>query len=69
MRSVYECHDAAGLWKRSYGNEQWKFDEHGLMARRQASINDVAIADDERRFHWPLGPRPDDHPGLTDLHL
>jgi uncharacterized protein len=69
VRFVYESHDAAGAWFRSHGNEQWEFDEHGLMRRREASINDVAIDDSQRRFHWPLGPRPADHPGLTELGL
>ena len=66
VRFQYECHDAAGNWFRSYGNEQWEFEEHGLMRRREASINDVAIAEKDRRFHWPLGPRPADVPGLGD---
>lgn len=69
VRFVYECHDEAGAWKRAHGNEQWEFDESGLMRRREASINDVAITETERRFHWPLGRRPDDHPGLTGLGL
>ena len=61
----YECHDASGQWFRSYGNEQWEFDAAGLMARREASINDVAIAEADRRFHWDApGRRPDDVPGL-----
>ena len=66
---AYEWHDAAGQWFRSYGNENWQFDEQGLMAQRHASINDLAIAESERLFHWPLGRRPDDHPGLSDLGL
>lgn len=67
VRFVYECHDADGQWFRSFGNELWEFDEHGLMRRRIASINDMPIAETDRRFHWPLGPRPDDHPGLSDV--
>ncbi len=69
VRFVYECHDEYGAWKRAHGNEQWEFDEHGLMRRREASINDVPITEAQRLFHWPLGPRPDDHPGLTELGL
>jgi nuclear transport factor 2 (NTF2) superfamily protein len=69
VRFAYESHDAAGQWFRSYGNELWEFDEHGLMRRRIASINDAAIADADRLFHWPWGRRPDDHPGLGDLGL
>jgi nuclear transport factor 2 (NTF2) superfamily protein len=69
VRFVYECHDPAGAWIRSHGNEQWEFDDHGLMSRREASINDVRIEDRDRLFHWPLGRRPDDHPGLTALGL
>lgn len=69
VRFVYECHDASGAWIRAHGNEQWEFDEHGLMRRREASINDIPIAEHERLFHWPLGPRPADHPGLTELGL
>lgn len=68
-RFAYEWHDADGRWFRSHGNEQWEFDDNGLMRRREASINDVAIADGERRFHWPLGPRPAGHPGLSELGL
>lgn len=64
VRFQYEWHDKDGAWYRSYGNEQWEFDENGLMRRREASINDVPIAAGERRFLWPLGPRPSDHPGL-----
>src|SRR5689334_16239405 len=67
VRFAYECHDAAGKWWRSYGNENWEFDESGLMKVRHASINDLAITESERLFHWPLGRRPDDHPGLSDL--
>ena len=69
VRFAYESHNAAGQWFRSYGNELWEFDEHGLMRRREASINDVPIAEADRKFRWPLGPRPADHPGLTDLGL
>jgi uncharacterized protein len=67
VRFQYEWHDAAGQWHRSYGNEQWEFDGHGLMRRREASINDVMIAEKDRRFHWPApGPRPADVPGLAE---
>ena len=69
VRFAYESHDAGGNWFRSYGNENWEFDEHGLMKRRIASINDLAISDAERKFHWPLGRRPDEHPELSDLGL
>ncbi|WP_298283048.1 nuclear transport factor 2 family protein [Acidocella sp.] len=69
VRFAYEWHDDAGQWFRSYGNEQWEFDENGLMRRRIASINDLAIRTEERLFHWPLGARPGDHPGLSDLNL
>lgn len=69
VRFVYECQDAAGAWKRAHGNEQWEFDEHGLMRRREASINDIPIAESERLFRWPLGRRPDTHPGLTEMGL
>jgi nuclear transport factor 2 (NTF2) superfamily protein len=69
VRFAYEWHDAAGQWFRSYGNENWEFDEHGLMALRYASINDLAIAESERKFHWPQGRRPDEHPGLSALGL
>jgi len=68
-RFAYEWHDDSGNWFRSYGNENWEFDEHGLMRRRIASINDLSIISAERKFHWPLGPRPDDHPSLSDLGL
>ena len=67
VRFAYEWHDDAGNWFRSYGNENWEFDEQGLMRRRFASINDVPISPAERRFHWSRGPRPEDHPGLSDL--
>ena len=69
VRFAYEWHDAGGQWFRSYGNELWAFDEAGLMRRRIASINDLAITPDERLFHWPQGRRPDDHPGLSELGL
>jgi nuclear transport factor 2 (NTF2) superfamily protein len=69
VRFAYEWHDDGGYWFRSYGNENWEFDEHGLMRLRIASINDLAIAEAERKFHWPLGRRPDDHPSLSDLGL
>ncbi|MGE0416560.1 MAG: DUF1348 family protein [Acetobacteraceae bacterium] len=69
VRFVYEWHDDSGSWFRSYGNEQWEFAPSGLMRRRQASINDLPIAATDRRFHWPLGRRPTDHPGLTELGL
>jgi len=69
VRFVYEWHDAGGAWHRSHGNEQWEFDASGLMARREASINDVDIAEADRLFRWPLGPRPEDHPGLSALGL
>jgi nuclear transport factor 2 (NTF2) superfamily protein len=69
VRFAYEWHDDAGNWFRSYGNENWEFDEHGLMRRRFASINDLPIRAAERKFHWPLGRRPDDHPGLSELGL
>jgi nuclear transport factor 2 (NTF2) superfamily protein len=70
VRFAYEWHDDAGAWFRSYGNENWLFEAHGLMARRHASINDLAIDESDRRFHWDLSePRPADHPGLSDLDL
>ena len=69
VRFAYEWHDAEGKWFRSYGNENWEFDEHGLMAKRHASINDLPITEAERKYRWPLGRRPDDHPGLSDLGL
>jgi uncharacterized protein len=69
VRFAYEWHDDAGSWFRSYGNENWEFDHNGLMQRRYASINDLPIQESERKFHWPQGPRPADHPGLTDLNL
>lgn len=69
VRFAYEWHDSGGAWFRAYGNENWEFDEHGLMRRRIASINDVPISDGQRLYHWPLGPRPDGHPGLSELGL
>ena len=67
VRFQYEWHDDAGQWYRAYGNENWEFDDGGLMRRREASINDLPIREEERRFHWPApGPRPKDHPGLLD---
>ena len=69
VRFAYEWHDASGQWFRSYGNENWEFADNGLMAVRHASINDLPIAEAERKFHWPLGRRPDDHPGLSELGL
>ena len=69
VRFAYEWHDASGNWFRSYGNENWEFDSNGLMRRRIASINDVPIAEKDRKYFWPLGPRPDDHPGLSALEL
>jgi uncharacterized protein len=67
VRFAYEWHDDSGNWFRSYGNENWEFDEDGLMRRRFACINDAPIREADRRFHWRLGRRPDDHPGLSDL--
>ena len=69
VRFAYEWHDDSGSWFRSYGNENWQFNELGLMERRYASINDLPIDESERLFHWPLGPRPADHPSLSDLGL
>jgi nuclear transport factor 2 (NTF2) superfamily protein len=69
VRFAYEWHDASGQWFRSYGNENWRFDAEGYMAERHASINDVPIGEAERLFHWPQGPRPADHPGLSALGL
>jgi nuclear transport factor 2 (NTF2) superfamily protein len=69
VRFAYEWHDDSGNWFRSYGNENWEFDADGLMQRRFASINDMPIAGEDRKFHWPLGRRPDDHPGLSALGL
>ncbi|MER7808321.1 nuclear transport factor 2 family protein [Streptomyces sp900116325] len=67
VRFAYESHDDSGNWFRSYGNENWEFDENGLMAVRHACINDLPIKEADRKYHWPLGRRPDDHPGLSDL--
>lgn len=69
VQFAYEWHDEAGNWFRSYGNENWEFSESGLMKTRMASINDLPIAESERKFLWPLGRRPDDHPSLSDLDL
>ena len=69
VRYAYEWRDDSGNWFRSYGNENWEFDEHGLMAVRHASINDLPIDETDRLFHWPQGRRPDDHPSLSDLEL
>ncbi|MEW2128939.1 nuclear transport factor 2 family protein [Streptomyces sp. NPDC005435] len=69
VRFAYEWHDDSGTWFRSYGNENWEFDADGLMRVRLASINDLPITEGERKYHWPLGRRPDDHPGLSDLGL
>jgi len=69
VRFAYEWHDDSGQWYRSYGNENWEFDPNGFMQRRIASINDLPIREDERKFHWSLGRRPDEYPGLSDLGL
>ena len=69
VRFAYEWHDGNGQWFRSYGNENWEFDAHGLMALRFASINDLEILESDRKYHWPHGVRPADHPGLSDLGL
>jgi hypothetical protein len=69
VRFQYEWHDDSGNWYRAHGNEQWEFDANGLMRRREASINDVPIRAADRRFLWPAGPRPADHPGLSELGL
>jgi len=69
VRFAYEWRDDSGNWFRSYGNENWEFNEHGLMQRRIASINDLPITEADRKFRWPPGRRPDDHPGLSDLGL
>jgi len=69
VRFAYEYHDDSKNWFRAYGNENWEFDEKGLMKRRYASINELPIKESERKYHWPLGRRPDDHPGLSELGL
>ena len=69
VRFAYEWHDDSGHWFRSNGNENWEFDEHGFMQRRIASINDLPIRESERKYHWPLGIRPDTHPSLSELDL
>ena len=69
MRFAYEWRNDEDLWFRSYGNEMWEFDAHGLMRFRHASINDLPIKDGDRKYHWPLGRRPNDHPSLSDLGL
>ena len=69
VRFAYEYHDDSGNWFRAYGNENWEYDEKGLNCRRYASINDLPIKESERKFHWPLGRRPDEHPSLSDLAL
>ena len=69
VRYAYEYRDDSGNWFRAYGNENWEFDENGYMANRHASINEKPISEQERKFHWPLGRRPDDHPSLSDLGL
>lgn len=69
VRFAYECHDASGQWFRCYGNENWEFNDLGYMTRRLASINDLPISDADRLFRWPIGRRPDEHPGLSELGL
>ncbi|QBL40943.1 nuclear transport factor 2 family protein [Stenotrophomonas sp. ASS1] len=69
VRYAYEWHDDSGNWFRSYGNENWEFGADGLMQRRFSCINDMPIKESDRKFHWPLGRRPDDHPGLSDLGM
>ena len=69
VRFAYEWHDDTGQWYRSYGNENWEYNEHGFMRHRHASINDLPIKEDDRLYHWPLGRRPDGHPGLSQLGL
>ncbi len=69
VRFAYEWHDDTAQWFRSYGNENWEFDDHGLMRRRIASINDLPITEEERKYHWPIGRRPDEHPSLSALDL
>ena len=69
VRFAYEWHDDSGHWYRSYGNENWEFNDDGLMVARFASINDLPISESDRKYHWPLGRRPNDHPGLSELGL
>lgn len=69
VRFAYEWHDDHGNWFRSYGNENWEFDKHGLMSKRFACINDLSITEKERKFFWPTGTRPDDYPSLSELNL
>lgn len=69
VRFAYEWRDDSGHWYRSYGNENWEFDDHGFMRRRIASINDLPIKETDRKYHWPVGPRPENHPGLSELGL
>ena len=69
VRFAYEWHDDSGNWFRSFGNENWEFEDNGLMCRRFACINDLSIRESDRKFYWPLGRRPDDHPGLSALGL
>ena len=69
VRFAYEWHDDSGNWFRSYGNENWEFEDNGLMRKRYACINDLPITEADRKYHWPLGSRPDDHPGLSELGL
>jgi len=69
VRYAYEWHDDSGNWFRTFGNENWEFDDNGLMQRRFACLNDMPIQEAERKFRWPLGRRPDDHPGLSELGL
>lgn len=69
VRYAYEWHDDSGNWFRTFGNENWEFDDNGLMSRRYACLNDMPIKEADRKFHWPQGRRPDDHPGLSDLGL
>ena len=69
VRFAYEWHDHSGYWYRSYGNENWEFNDDGLMASRFASINDLPISESDRKYHWPRGRRPEDHPGLAELGL
>ncbi|NGZ96811.1 MAG: DUF1348 domain-containing protein [Nitrospira sp. WS110] len=69
VRFAYEWHDDSGNWFRSYGNENWEFDDRGLMRRRIASINDLAISENDRKYLWSIGPRPDNHPALSELDL